>query len=304
MTIYFLETQYRYWIWHDMISELIVYLKDKYNAKIVHQKGGFLDIPFGDYKMSDCEILIHDEEKDILFGVCWSEILTGLFDIFKNRNNKNDIFIVSQFHNLFPKDFDKNSVGFNLKQGTFYPLFPTLNYDYYYNQRMLNKALGRIELKDQMFCLTTTGRASVYKLRDIDICCPAAPPLNIDQYLELAIQYKMGYACAGNAEVCHRDFEYLAIGLPMIRMEYMTQLDPPLIPNYHYISVSREGFNWDMYQDREGGENYTEAFKKRFFEVKDDLDFLSFITKNGRDYYINYCSTNNRVKHIIEKLNI
>ena len=57
-------------------------------------------------------------------------------------------------------------------------------------------------------------------------------------------------------------------------------------------------------EDRIGGEAYIEAYKKRFFEVKDDKEFLDFIIKNAREYYINYCSPQNRINHIVNRLEL
>jgi hypothetical protein len=59
-----------------------------------------------------------------------------------------------------------------------------------------------------------------------------------------------------------------------------------------------------MYADREGGEDYVQAYKKRYNEVKDDKEFLSFISKNAREYYTQYCNPYNRMNHLINLLEL
>jgi hypothetical protein len=126
----------------------------------------------------------------------------------------------------------------------------------------------------------------------------------IEDYLKQAIEYKVGLSISSNAEICYRDIEYMAVGVPMMRIEYFTPFDPPLIPDYHYISIPRGNFGCSAREDRIGGEAYIEAYKKRFFEVKDDKEFLDFIVKNAREYYINYCSPQNRVNHVANRLEL
>jgi len=77
-----------------------------------------------------------------------------------------------------------------------------------------------------------------------------------------------------------------------------------MIPNYHYISVNREDLPKDSNLDCGGGEEYIKKYVKRFEEVKNDFEFLEFISKNAREYYQNYCSNENRVNNMIKKLNM
>jgi hypothetical protein len=179
---------------------------------------------------------------------------------------------------------------------------PYIDYNYYYTVR---KFRGYDNLIDKMFCLFTTNRHDPHPMREMGLVSPSPGLLSIEDYLSLAIKHKMGLSVHGVAEVCHRDFEYLGIGLPMIRLEYMNDtLQPPLIPNYHYISVDRSQFPYDGNADRVGGPEYVEAYKNRFYEVKDDIEFLEFISTNAKDYFDKYCSPLNRTRHMLNLLNI
>jgi hypothetical protein len=302
-TIFFLENQYPYWGWHEVLLEALIYIKDKYDAKLVHQKGGYLKIDKFDYDLIDCELLIHDEEEDSLKCIFWGESRTGVFDIFEKRNNPKDILLVTQFYNIYPKTFDRSVWNFKIKNTTYYTFNPNVNHEYYYHQRKLYEYLNETTI-DKLFCLFSTGRPIGEQLRAEGLITEREGPMTIHDYLMMAVKYRMGLALSGVAEVNFREIEYLSIGVPMLRIEYMTQLDPPLIPNYHYVAVDRSNFPWNMYADREGGPEYVEAYRQRYNEVKDDKDFLQFVAKNGRDYYTEYCNPFNRLKHVIEKLEL
>jgi hypothetical protein len=299
--VYFLETQYHYMGWNDVFLEMVNIFRDKYNAKIIHQKGGHLRIEKFNYNMPDCELIIHDEENDILKSITWSESPTRLFEIYKERDNEKDIILLTQQAYWFPKDYDFSQHKFTVKPTTFYTFTPQTSHDHFYNLRRF-KTFDSLENK--MFCLFTTRREDPFKLREMGLCSESPGMMNIDDYLKYAINFKVGLSLSSLAEVCYRDIEYMAIGLPMLRLEYMTPFDPPLIPNHHYISIPRDGFEWSPIADRAGGDNYVEAYKNRFLEVKDDKEFLEFITKNAREYYINYCSPQNRVAHVMNRLEI
>ena len=77
----------------------------------------------------------------------------------------------------------------------------------------------------------------------------------------------------------------MALGIPFLRFEYISELNPNLIPNFHYISVERPD---DLKIDRIGNEEHARMLEKRFLEVKDDTDFLNFISNNARNYYETY----------------
>lgn len=302
INVYFLESQYVYLGWHDVFLELVVHLKEKHNANIIHQFGGHLKLEkFDGYDMPDCEILIEDTEKNTLKGITFSESQTKFLDIFQKRSNPDDILLQTQFYNWFHKDFDRNSFQFQLKGTPFYTFTPYTNHEFFYTKR---KFKNFNELIDKVFFLFSTHRGDGAALRERGIVGESPGFLNINDYLELAIKYKMGLAAPSLAELAYREIEYLAIGLPMLRLEYMTQMNPPLIPNYHYIAVDRSQFPWDANADRIGGPEYVEAYIKRFNETKDDKEFLEFIAKNGREYYTQYCSPQNKLKHILNLLNI
>jgi hypothetical protein len=300
LNVYFLETCYPYLTWHDVFLELVIYLKNNYEVNLIHQKCNFLQLPNYDYALSDCEILIEDVENDVLRGITFSESRTGFFDnVFAKRNNKNDILMLTQYYGWFPRYFKaEEHYNFKILPTTYYTFRPTINHNYWYRQRQF---MSYDNLFDQMFCLSSTGRGDLPRLRDKGVM---GPLVQGSDYFDHAIRYKVGFSVTGVPEICCREIEYMAIGLPNFRLEYMTQLNPPLIPNYHYIAVDRSNFPWDANKDREGGDEYVQAYIERFNEVKDDKEFLTFISTNARKYYLENCSDENRLKHIVSSLGL
>jgi len=47
---------------------------------------------------------------------------------------------------------------------------------------------------------------------------------------------------------------------------------------------------------------YVQKYIDRFEEVKDDKDFLKFVSDNAFEYWENYCSPQNMLKSILIKL--
>jgi len=124
---------------------------------------------------------------------------------------------------------------------------------------------------------------------------------NFENYANEAIQYKIGFSCAGSAQFCYRDIEYMAMGIPMLRFEYTNEMNPNLIPNFHYIAAQppikhRIELN--------ATEEHSKLIEQKFLQVKDDMDFLRFISDNAREYYLNNIHGFNGIAHTLQLLNI
>ena len=84
-------------------------------------------------------------------------------------------------------------------------------------------------------------------------------------------------------EFCYRDIEYMAVGLPFIRIEYKDSVHDPLIPNYHYISIPREHAYVAWEKNKEVG--VADLYIQKYLQVKDDQRFLNYISKNQKDWF-------------------
>jgi hypothetical protein len=304
LTVYFNETQYHKWTWDEVFLELTLYLKDKYDAKVVHHKGAdginlYLHIDELNFDMPNCVLIIHNSEDGSLTGITFEDNPGEVVNLFIERNRPDDKLLVFQFSNKWPSNFDRSTYNFKILQGVHYTHSPKTNPDYYYNERRLHVLLNKPFI-EKMFYLGREDRGTISELRKLDLVTEFIPGSTNDFYMEQLIKYKLGIGIPGVGEMCCREFECMAAGVPVIKFEFITQLNPPLIPNFHYIAISREkyGIPEDCHLDQRGTEAHTQGFIDRFNEVKNDEEFLRFIAKNGREYYETYCHPSTRLKHL------
>jgi hypothetical protein len=300
MKVFLTVNNHPKWVLHDLLFKISQELGKKYNAELLYQEGGYLYIKELNYNLPDCEIVIYDKEKDILKAISFSERKTGLWDIFINRNNKKDLLICLHQRGWGINIEDLN-IDFELKKTNFYTYHPNFDYSQFYNKR---KNIPFKDMIDKMFFRCTTGRGDEFELERLGLTNERFTFVNLPEYLERAIKHKVGLSIAGSGEICHRDIEYMAIGLPMIRFEYVQQYDPELKPNIHYISIDRESIPQDSNMDTRGGKEYIEKYIKRYNEIKNDVNFLEIISKNAREYYEENCSEQNRLTKMLKKLNL
>lgn len=328
MVIYYFENvSYAYSSWQGLFKEIVEYYKKEYGAEVIRKTnypgpGGIsMYIEEFDYEMADCELLIYDKENDILKAISYSEHYTKIWeDVFVKRNKKGDLLLITQFYNWFNKvietgkdNINLSDYNFTVSQTVFYTIQDNstnelinpdkINIEDIYNKR---KNIQSSDLEDKLFMLYTTERFDPVKLSELGYLNKDLTPKKMGSYFEELIKYKIGLAIGTTAEYSYREMEYMAIGVPFLRVEYMTQLNPPLIPNYHYIAIDRAKYNlpYNNGLDRLGGENYIKAYIDRFLEVKEDQEFLNYIAKNARQYYLNYCSPENRLSHALKLLQI
>ena len=323
MNIYFLlpENFYSKIGLHGFFLDIVIYLKENYSAKIIQPDvdSGYIYIEKYDHQMRDCELIIEDEENDKLtiLSVCESRAwgngtkVNDIWDVLVKRNNPNDTIIISHYSSWFHHSADfSNQYNFKIFKTSFFPFNPWINNDYFYKLRKLKKQNDFI---DKMFFGSTTRREDPFKLYELGYCSNPDLRLNAEMYLNTAIEYKVGLAFSSVAELCYREIDYMGIGLPILRLEYKITTNPPLIPNYHYISVDRDKYGlygkqndegWGTHFDRLGGEKYVNAYIERFLEVKDDYDFLSYISENAHNYFQENCIQENRLKNIIKLINL
>jgi hypothetical protein len=255
----------------------------------------FIKIGHFEITILDCQLLIHYEDIDVIKGICFCDTDSLLSGLLRHRDNPNDLLILAQngstllrFHKERNEKFKFIPANY-LPESTIYSSF-----DNYYLKR-----LSRKDFKDKMVFrgnVDSMPRNSV-KFMVGNEYFDGPEYLSQYQYFNSLTEYKIGLSIPGIGELCHRDVEYMAIGLPFIKFEYLTKWNPELIPNYHYISIERIG---EIDEERYGGEEYSNLYLKRFLEVKDDLEFLNFISKNSRKYYEENLHPLTRLNNIIK----
>ena len=120
-------------------------------------------------------------------------------------------------------------------------------------------------------------------------------------YFDDLISHKIALSVYGRGEFCYRDVECFGVGIPIIRFEYLSSFNSPLIPNHHYISIPRPN-DMDLY--RLGNEGHAKMIEGRYHEVINNKDFLDFISKNAKQYYDENFSLETKIKNTFNLLNL
>lgn len=212
---------------------------------------------------------------------------------FKRQNQNNS-------DTKFPVDMDTVYQG--LPYSSYYDCCTEM-IDVLYKNRDINKTIPKLFFRGYMWdfrkeMTTQFGQ----RCRDIIILDKNQENENIEyqEYLKEVSTYKCALSLPGGTEVCNRDIECFALGVPVIRPIIVTNYPDPLIPNYHYISCYH---NCD-YMDN-GNPKYLNPKDMQdntiyiWDRVKNNHEYLSFITKNARAWYERNCGMNNNISRCI-----
>jgi hypothetical protein len=248
--------------------------------------------------MYECEMIIEDfnTKETIVLGV--ADDLTSTTLNLQSSPNLTKVFI---------SQFIRDKVYHHVKpeyQSKYHPwiYFPSNKYDldFFYNKRK-----EMTQTNNKMFFRGETSSRTILNHFNVDVIYGGTPIGGFEKYATEMLDFKLALSIAGRGEMCYRDVECMAMGIPFIRFEYTTELNPPLIPNFHYVSVDRPDDlkNW-MRLDRTGEHHHAEMITKRYLEVINNQEFLDFVSTNAREYYENYLSPTSSIEHTIKLLNL
>jgi hypothetical protein len=131
-------------------------------------------------------------------------------------------------------------------------------------------------------------------------------PLPFEQYIQEAINFKLALSIGGGGgaicgDFCLRDIEMFGLGIPLLRPKYIVETHDPLLPNYHYISVDAE-FDEDFKYSKP--ELLSKMIAQRYLEVIENDEFLDFVSKNARKWYLDNISYPNITNNLIKLLDL
>lgn len=297
------SVRYRYYnIFFDnfihKLSEKNDVITDRY-YKNVHRGRVQVDLSWKEdeeflIEMQDCEMIVEDYDTKETFIFSVSDDLTPTSLNLQSYDNTKKVFI-SQF--IRPKVNHHVKEEFRYKyQPWIY--FPSNQYDlesFYEKRKSVTNKL------DKMYFRGETATRTILPHFRPEVFTGGNGIGGFNVYANDLINYKLGLSIAGRGEMCYRDVEYMAMGVPFIRFEYTTEFQEPLIPNFHYVSVERpEDLKDWMNLDRNGTKEHAEMIMERYLQVKDDDDFLNFVSENARKYYENYLSPTSSVEYTIK----
>ena len=290
---------FRYY--HLFFDQLLDQLKTNYIVKEdrFFEKADEIGRPIklsdgSEYTILECELLIENTTTNKIYFISVCDLLSSC-SIKIQMNKRLQKVLLSQYNF---KEIELNILPAHSDRFIPWIYFPYVSNDLeqYYTKR------NAVVLKDELFFRTSS---SWYRplLRYIDnsILKDIEHIGSFDNYCSDAITYKMGLSLGGKGDLCYRDIEYLGLGIPFIRFKYNSTLSQPLLPNYHYINVD---YPESSVRDKDGTEEYAELIKKRFLEVKDDVNFLNYISNNGYNYYNTYIKHPNNVAYTLQLLDL
>jgi len=267
--------------------------KDRFNVKF--------DSMIGDVGLNlmECEYVIENLDSGDFYVLSVADIMSQCM-LYEKDNPKLKKVLISQFIDYEVKHHAKENYD-KYSPWIYFPS-PIKNLDEYYFER--KKITSFI---DKMCFWGVTSERPILKYFNKSIFDGPNYMGDQDKYFTNLIKYKVALSIAGVGELCYRDIECMAIGVPIIRFEYQTDLYEPLIPNYHYISVDYDKTipkHNEIHTDRLGDERHSYQLEQRFNQVKDDLEFLTFIANNARKYYEENLTSPNRVINTLKILGL
>jgi hypothetical protein len=282
-----ISSRYRYY--NIFFRNLIDFIKNKFDViedtfyENANSKSYDVVLLNSDTKseLLECEMIIENEETKEFLVLSVSDLLTGA--ILNHQSNPLcKKILVSQYNECLIKD---HLHGDFINKFSPWIYFPSNEFDLESKYEERQKITEFID----KFCFWGTSIEDRKILSHFDKkYFDGGLPIGVfDSYANTVIKYKVALSISGRGEFCYRDIENFAMGIPIIRFEYDNKMANPLIPNYHYISIQKPE---DLILDRMGDRHHANKIEQRFLEIKDNIDFLNFISKNAKNYYDNNLS--------------
>jgi hypothetical protein len=156
------------------------------------------------------------------------------------------------------------------------------------SKKMEEKERNELEFRGFLY----NERLSLSKIGDIKINDKKLFP--VEKYFEELTNNKICLSLNGAAEICHRDIEIFSAMSALLRPKLNLQFHNELIPDYHYISFEMDNNPIVL----------NKIILDRYNEVKDDIEFLRYISENGYQWYLENGTIDSNVRILKEIINI
>lgn len=280
------------------------------NIKIQLQK------PLGnlgtEFVLSDVDMVVENLDNYEISVISFTEYLNSItVHYMRSEYFKSMVLAHFNYHHLYHWLKRDNLVSkIQLVHPGIFPLYLDFDMDHYRTLRDSISPTGELFYKGSGCDLSSYRRAVgiLGKQGKIDLA-----RVTFEQYLSTLTQSKMALSYyldldkyhspwEHNGEFCYRDMEYMAIGVPFVRIEYRDSVHDGLYPNHHYVSINRE-IAYQVYRES-GDAGVADLLYSKYLEVRDDHVFLKFISNNQRKYYDSYCRLEKSSELIFHKLNL
>jgi hypothetical protein len=250
-------------------------------------------------ELLECEYVIEDMDTGEFWILSVSEQISSCI-----LDEKDNPYLQKVLYSQYIPDQIVHHVGENSSKYDPWIFFPqnTIDLEPYHTKRSEKK-----ELIKKLFFKGKTDYRPIVEYINKDILSPNNMVRNHSYFNEL-IEYEICLSIGGtaNGDLCYRDIECMALGIPLLRFDFVTTLNPPLIPNYHYISIPLQldlPIVNDVLKDRLGNSEHAKLIEDKFHKIINNKNLLRYISENSRNYYESYLSPTARIKHTLNLLN-
>lgn len=105
------------------------------------------------------------------------------------------------------------------------------------------------------------------------------------EYIDKIREYKMVLSLNGFGEICFRDYEAMAVGVPVIRSKLFNSYYEPLTPYVHYVSATEAPVNGFLEYNSSYSSIAGQFISTIERTIKDD-HYLAILAINGRRYFL------------------
>jgi hypothetical protein len=123
-------------------------------------------------------------------------------------------------------------------------------------------------------------------------------------FLEELSEYKCTLSLPGNTNICNRDMECFAIGVPILRPSFDNILSDPLWADFHYLSFYHSPKYWDghcWYYSYSDFQNHLIDYWNR---IKNNNELLNFISNNAYLWFKKNSSADHNIDYILSSLSL
>jgi hypothetical protein len=251
-------------------------------------------------QMLECEYVIEKEESGDFFILSVADQITPLI-----LNEQDNPHLKKVLYSQYVPDQIVHHTRGNSNKYFPWIYFPQeiVDYDFFYEERKKINIFN-----EKLYFKGSKSYRPIVDLVDPNILCEQNM-VPTEEYFYDLINYKIALSIGGaaNGDLCYRDIEYMSLGIPFIKFDFVSFMNPPLIPNYHYISIpipeDLPKFN-GVKKDRLGNLRHANLIKEKYLEVINNHELLDFISQNSRNYYEKYLKGQNRINHTLEILGL
>jgi len=156
------------------------------------------------------------------------------------------------------------------------------------SKKIEEKSYNELEFRGFLY----NERLSLSKIGDIRIIDKKIFP--VERYFDELTNNKVCLSLNGAGEICNRDIKMLSARSALLRPKLNLQFHNKLIPDYHYISFEMDNDPIVL----------NKIILDRYNEVKDDTEFLRYISENGYQWYLENGTIESNVRILKEIIKI